>query len=495
MTGKRFSIQKVVRISIVLVTVCIVTAAAYTWNQKRSEPPVRCKDCNVIVVSLDTLSGTHIPCYGYARNTAPNLCAFAAENIFFTHAYGNATYTLPGHVSMFTGLYPHTHGVMRAEADRLSVDTRFLPSILKQNGYYTLFYMPETPHLPWDLVYNRGIDVYLDADEKTWADAEKLFEQKVSEGKKTFLFLHTYAVHPPFREDGRPNMYTSDSMPWMMIRESDVRDVSKDFVAYMIVAIRNDLINGVHKGGALPYELLLRSLEASEGNYEKQKRLILRSPDILKEYRLKYDPLIRIDVTNKRELSYLQALYDQKIHEFDEGLLRDLLAFVSKDSVRNNTVVIITSDHGEEFGEHGYINHTSLYDQNTRVVLVMAVPGIKSRRITEYVQTTDITPTILGLVGIQSGPFQGDNLQGVLTNGHLPQRVMVADMTDMQTLRLGKWKLFVDMRAGVNTPIELYDTQSDPAELQNVLFSNMQLAAKMIVMYRQFEENWTMKVP
>lgn len=210
---KRYAIKKTIHISIALAAICIVAITGYIWNQKRREPPVQCKDCNVIVVSLDTLSGTHVPCYGYARNTAPNLCAFAAKNILFTHAYGNATYTLPGHVSMFTGLYPHTHAVTQAKTDRLSADTPFLPSILKQNGYSTLFYMPKTPHLPRDLVYNRGIDVYLDADEKTWTEAEELFEQKVSEGKKTFLFLHTYAVHPPFREDGRPNIYTSDSMP------------------------------------------------------------------------------------------------------------------------------------------------------------------------------------------------------------------------------------------------------------------------------------------
>lgn len=278
-----------------------------------------------------------------------------------------------------------------------------------------------------------------------------------------------------------------------MIRESDVLNVSKDFVAYMMVAIRNDLINGVHETGTLQYESLLRSLEASEGNYEKQKRIIQQSSSILEEYRLKYDPLIRIDINNQRELSYLQALYDQKIHELDEGSLRELLAFVSKDSIRKNTVVIITSDHGEEFGEHGYINHMTLYDPNTRAVLVMAVPGAKSRQITEYVQIADITPTILSLLGIQSGQFQGESLQTMFSGGHLPERLLVADMTGMQTLRLGKWKLFIDRHTGVSTPVELYDTESDPAESQNVLFSNMQLAQEMIIMYRQLEENWTMK--
>lgn len=489
--------KKIIRIGITLAAIGTLIIAGYIWNPKRLKSPVMCKDCNVIVVSLDTLSGTHIPCYGYtARNTAPNLCAFAAKNILFTHAYGNATYTLPGHVTLFTGLYPRTHNVMQSLTDSLSAETLFLPSILKDHGYTNIFFMPPySPHLPRDLVYNRGIDVFLDATKESWSAALREFEQKTTSGQKTFLFLHSYAVHPPFHEDGRPHLYTDDDIPWMNIRAVDELTISRDFVAYLIVALRFDLINNVHNDETLPYESLLRLLEGSEGNYEKQQRLIESSPDILKEYRLKYDPLIRIDVNSQRELTYLQALYDQKIHELDEGSLQEVLEFVSKDSVRNNTVVIITSDHGEEFGEHGYINHTTLYDPNTRVVFVMAVPGIQNRRITQYVQTADITPTILGLVGIQSGPFQGENLQTVLTGGHLPKRLLVADMTGMQTLRLGKWKLFIDRRTGEATPVELYDTESDPAESQNVLFSNMKLARAMMTGYRQFEEDWTTKAP
>src|SRR3989344_4435924 len=74
---------------------------------------LECKDCNVILVLLDTLGTNHLPCYGYERDTAPILCAFAKENVMFQNAYSNATWTLPSHVSAFTGLYPETHNVIQ----------------------------------------------------------------------------------------------------------------------------------------------------------------------------------------------------------------------------------------------------------------------------------------------------------------------------------------------------------------------------------------------
>ena len=76
-----------------------------------------CKNCNIILVSLDTLSANHLPCYGYARNTAPNLCTFAENNILFKNAFAKFTRTLPSNVSIFTGQFPSTHGVNTALKD------------------------------------------------------------------------------------------------------------------------------------------------------------------------------------------------------------------------------------------------------------------------------------------------------------------------------------------------------------------------------------------
>src|SRR4029078_11710125 len=77
----------------------------------RTSQKLKCPNCNVILVSVDTLGSNHLPCYGYYRNTAPNLCKFANDNVLFFHSYSNASWTLPSHFSMFTALYPKHHGV------------------------------------------------------------------------------------------------------------------------------------------------------------------------------------------------------------------------------------------------------------------------------------------------------------------------------------------------------------------------------------------------
>lgn len=473
----------------VLILVVLLIALGVGVLYKRTSSPALsvplCKDCNVVVLSLDTLSGTNLPCLGYARNTAPNLCAFGTSNLLFTHAYANATYTLPTYVSMFTGVLPSVHGIASLGTSTLSKALPFLPEILKNHGYETLLYMPRhSEHMPEDRVYNRGIDRIIDEFEASPSAALRAFTDSVSNGHKTFLFLHSYAVHPPYHEIPKPYRYTNDVYDWMMLRDSDPRDITPTFISYLVIALRNDIQNNVHPKSS-PYQTLLERLRLAEGNTERQQQEIRAYPSILAEYRDKYDPLLRIDVTDTRELAFFKALYDQKIHDADEGLVSDVIQTVSRLPKQEPTVLIITSDHGEEFGEHGYISHTTLYEPNTHVVLMVSVPGISPRRIDTPVQTIDLAPTILSLVGIAGdSSFQGRDVSSVLVGRSLPERLLVAESGAKRTLRLGKWKLFYDTVQ--KTPLELYDIYKDPGERTNLLFSNMGIARRIMALYTSF---------
>lgn len=477
----------------ILLVVAVSCVAVFVgWKRiVRSEPPM-CKECNVILISMDTLSAEHLPCYGYGRNTAPGLCAFGEKNILFRHAYGNATYTLPTHVSVFTGWYPSAHGIELPGIGHLADNVPFLPSILQKNGYTTIFYLPfHNEHMPMDRVYNRGIDVTVDENESTWAQALQSFEERVAAGQKTFLFLHSYFIHPPYPEMEGPKLYTKDSIDWMTLRESDIRDVSPVFIEYVMVALGNDVQNRVHTSNEFMYVRLLADLDGERGSYERQKQLLLQAPEILEEYRKKYDPLLRLDPNNERELSYFRALYDQRIHEFDSGAFQELLRVIEKPSIKNNTVVLITSDHGEDFGEHGQLHHTSLYSPNTHILFMMALPGGVRRTISEYVQSVDITPTILDILGITGEyRFQGMSVRPVIGGGSLPEHLLVAESGSKKTFRLGRWKLFSDIRSGSPVPIELYDTEIDPGERRNVLFPHMEIARDLLTRYRDFEAGW-----
>lgn len=472
----------------VVILFCMTLVGVLVWGIRgragKQSVPV-CRDCNVILVSLDTLSGMHLPCLGYEKNTAPNLCAFGRSNVLFEHAYGNANYTLPTHVSLFTGAYPSTHGITKEDETKLSESFPFLPSILKAQGYATTFLLEDdNPHMPRFRVYNRGIDTILDSREVSLGQALSRFEEQVKSGTKSFLFIHSYYVHAPYKEGDIPAALRSDKYAWMLWRKSDIVDISDTFLINMKIALRNDLINKVY-ADPVPYEHILSELARLGNDFVRQRQLIRRYPRILSEYQDKYDPLIRINVADQDELTYLRAIYDERIRSLDSGPIAELLEFVKNPAIAKNTVVIILSDHGEDFGEHGQISHTTLYDTNTRVLWMMAAPGIAARTVSEYVQTVDVTPTLLALLGIsEAGKFDGLNVLETLTGGRINPRIMVAQKGNQVTVRSGKWKLFVDTRSPELIPTELYDVERDPWETENVLFANLKLSQAML---RQYE--------
>jgi len=98
-------IKRIIFVLVIIVSFKIFNGASFKnlFASKIINQPY-CKGCNVILISLDTLSANHLPCYGYERNTAPNLCKFGRENIMFKNAFSNAPWTLPSNVSIFTGL-------------------------------------------------------------------------------------------------------------------------------------------------------------------------------------------------------------------------------------------------------------------------------------------------------------------------------------------------------------------------------------------------------
>lgn len=465
-----------------IATVCVGVILASKSLPRR---PI-CKDCNVILISLDTLSSEHLPCYGYIRNTAPALCDFAQKNYFFPHAYGNGSYTLPTHVSMFTGLYPRTHGMLTVHSPKLPATTPFFPSILKSNGYTNIFIMDdENAHMPMDKVYYRGIDTQFGEYTDSWNDGFTAFEKNVRDHKKTFLFVHSYYVHPPFSEKETSLQYTHDFYDWMFWREEDQIGTTKNFIAYLIKALQINIEAGTPFDAKNDPILLSRLLE-SQNDYDKQKALVRAYPTIVNDYRRKYDPLIRMDIHNTKEITFLKAIYDGRIRQMDEGPIRELLSFINTPLIQANTVVIITSDHGEEFNEHGYLSHTTLYDPNTHIFLAMGFPDKTSRRVDEYVQTADLTPTMLDILGISSPyVFQGVSIVPTLYGKKIRNRLLVAEDVVMMTARLGKLKLFFKSHEGKLVPIELYNTETDPGEEENILFSNIPLAEAMLASYNQ----------
>jgi arylsulfatase A-like enzyme len=330
----------------------------------KQEPPP-----NVILVVLDTLRSDSLSLNGYSRETSPNLDTWAASRaIVFDNVVAPAPWTLPSHVSIFTGLDALTHGVNTG--DPMPSELLSMAELLRENGYTThaatggayltdhygvmqgfdsyRYYrrpMIEPAEAGNDLV--DGIDHSLDWLEK---NTDRPF----------FLFFHTYEIHTPYRarepyfsrfhsaspEEPIPPV---DTLPFAPVREN----------GYLMTA----------------------GLKARFGGPDSPYRQISDS----------HFPMVR-------------ALYDSGV-AFTDLHLKRLFDHLEALDIDEETVVIITSDHGESLGERGKADHKSLEDWELLVPLVIAAPSAADhagRRVSTQVRLIDLFPTVLDLVGLRS---------------------------------------------------------------------------------------------
>ncbi len=459
-------------------------------------PKPLCAHCNIILVSLDTLSANHIPCYGYYRDTMPNLCLLAKNSIFFSHMYSNATWTLPSHVSIFTGLYPYTHGVID-QSDYLDHRIPFLPQILKDNGYATLFLMDLNDNtMPIDSVYNRGIDEFYNEYTISWDSALADFKKNIENGKKTFLFLHTYDVHAPYLINDRPFLYAKTVVSSIPTKRSQLGVMTNDVINFLIQQVPDDVQkHNLGAGEAKVLSALVDELKKYPGDYVKMRSIIqkaiMEDPTDTRPISAYYAYSIlykeHIDTKDSTAVGFLRALYDQRIYEMDTERIAHLLSFLQDKTIRDNTIVIITADHGEEFMEHGQIEHATTYDSNIRIPLVMYIPNTAKRTIDGNVQSVDLLPTILDIIGVKThNTYQGLSLVPAIGGAALPDRILVADgdVELNRTLRRGDWKLFLYPKDNQWLPVELYNIQKDPGEQNNVLFSHLDIANSILKDYQ-----------
>ncbi len=332
-------------------TVVIAILCGLSWSCAPSEEV----PSNVILISIDTLRADHLGSYGYARATSPFLDSLAEDGVRFENSFVQLPGTLPSHMSMLTGLYPEEHGVM-PPTGVLSPSIPMIQEILQQQGFRTAGFT-EGGYADGGYGFARGFDRFSDESNKMYnsvvdtLDRGLAFLESIEKEDRYFLFLHTYAVHDPYFP---PPPYKT--MFWDRPAPTQVEPTGPNLVKFNRV------------GAPVP-----------------------------------------ADVTN-----YYKALYDASIRYLDDQL-RDFFASAEDIGVLDDTVVIITSDHGEEFQEHGRFVHEQLYREHLHVPLIVLGVGA-SRSVPEIVQSIDLAPTILDLLGLgqQEIEMSGRSLRPLL---------------------------------------------------------------------------------
>jgi arylsulfatase A-like enzyme len=341
---------------------------------------------NVILISLDTLRADHLGCYGYSRSTSPFLDQLAERGTLFETAIVQLPGTLPSHMSMFTGLYPNEHGVFPPNGVlRSNIPT--LPEILHNSGYRTAGFT-EGGFVAGHFGFDRGFDRFDDEVPKLTNDVEVVFSrgleflQEARGSQPFFLFLHTYAIHDPYYPPlpyttlyldglGTPESYEDQfgfyrhsEMPLMTPERANEH-------SRVFNATRNLINRGLPPGADLP-----------------------TGPHLVAENRSETRNI------TPEALAYYTSLYDASINYVDD-VLRAFFGSLEKLAVLDDTIIIITSDHGEEFLEHGKLAHEQVYQECLHVPLIILSPEHeKGRRVQDIVRSIDFAPTIYELTRV-----------------------------------------------------------------------------------------------
>lgn len=384
---------------------------------------------NVILISLDTLRADHLGAYGYPRPTSPCIDRFASESTLFEASYAHASWTLPSHMSIFTSLHPSQHGVTH-DAKKLGRNIPLLAEILSEAGLSTGAFTAGY-YMQGLYGFDRGFDVYREKYDKRASDPGWRIEHLRDDlfawlgerrGRPFFAFVHSYDVHEPFIAHDYLQEFAGDyDGPLVALHSSEAFDGSELFETYRHLA--TDARMNINR-------FLLHVV--NEGRIE-------------------------LSAADKQ---HLVDLYDNEIRYADDAFC-SILEELERLDLLATSVVILTSDHGQELLERGRVVHEGVHEEVLRVPLVIRVPGRAPARRGDFARGIDIAPTVLGLLGLPPNPgFRGRDLFD--PEAEEPGFV-IAESVDQVTLRSHDWRLILSPAGR-----ELYDLTRDPGETSNV---------------------------
>jgi len=346
-------------------------------------------DFNVLLISIDTLSADHLSCYGYSRKTSPNLDQLAAQGVLFENVTAASSSTIPSHMSMFTSLYPSTHGVLGASSLGDAVPT--LAQVLSRHGYATAGFV--TPMLNHQEGFGRGFQLY---DDTTVSQRHPGLDSEVTNDTISELGIRW------LRENGREKKFLLFLHYW---------DCHSDYIP------------------PAPYDRKFDPLYEGKENG--------------KDFKNRRDQLEKR--ISRTDLAHLVALYDGEVAHTDDDI-GELLRVLDDMKLADKTLVVVTSDHGEGVMEHGQLWHdNSLFEELIHVPLILRLPNVlpQSLRLSGNTSHVDLMPTVLGLLHIpEPSTLQGTDLSAICRGEtkSFPDRILFSELGHGEiALRAARW--------------------------------------------------------
>lgn len=461
------------------------------WKRLQPTPIKRCANCNVILISLDALRADMLPCYGSLLNTAPNLCKYATENIQFNNFYTQTSFTLSSHFSIFTSLYPDSHQLAYPFTDVLNPNAKTLTEILKLHGYETM-YVGTTidPYLPLDRGLGRGFDHIKHGELEQWNDGVKLLIENSKKNIPTFLFLHTYKTHAPYLLNPKTKrLFTSDDYPNLIMSEDKLFTVTEDLWKSILEDLKARISSADTDISRSVVEK--KYIQFSQAKNLSEVKKLLDSLPSWESYDYYFNRYFRsVDPKDPKQIEYLKAMYAEVIYNTD-AQMGVFLESLKSAGVMDKTIILITSDHGDEFMEHGNFDHAkNIYNTSTHVPTIMSVPGLTKKSINALAQSIDIYPTLLGLLGIEKPKWiQGLDYSGLLFSEKNPAKnsYIFSNYYAWSSAREDKWKLY-SFQTNKDHREELYDMSADPFEQKNSVDAHPEEAKRLREALEKFKQ-------
>ena len=414
---------------------------------------------NILIIVLDTVRWDHLSCYGYAKRTTPFIDRLSEGGVLFQNAFSASCWTPPAHASLFTAMYPSSHGVFTGDSC-LDVQSQTLAEILKEVGYQT-FGISGIAQLSAAKRFNRGFDEYLEA----WKVAKQPWN----------LPKWKTQIRSSLHLDERNTRYIYEKVAqW-------INDQKKSIPFFIFANF-----NTAHTPYNPPPRFRRQFLNETVGGLdeEKLKRLMVKDGFLYMAQRMTVTPV---------EFTYLQDLYDAEIAYLDHTL-GQLFKLLQHRNILDDTVIVLLADHGENFGDHGLMYHQfCLYDSLIRIPMIWHYPRLIKgpKTVRSLVSIVDVLPSILRLIDLptESYPYlQGHPLfsdQGLDTQALLPfiiaeyythpgalrQLQKMAPNFDRSSLdkglkciRTDRHKFIIDSKGHE----ELYDLTNDSKEQHNI---------------------------
>ncbi len=401
----------------------------------------------ILLIFVDTLRYDHLGCYGYSRNTSPNIDEIAKKSALFQRAYPTDVPTQPSYTSTFTGQRGIVNRVIsHAEHEWLDEESPWLPSIMEGESHATAA-ATTLPNMK--SFFTKGFNYSMNP-----VAGRKLLTQRVTADQINsaaipwldthadedfMLFVHYWDVHEykPGKEFDR------------IFYQGDERDPE------------NDSLEEAKKSGVWPF------LERKISTIGK-------------------------GVT---DAEYIRCQYDAAIRYVDDRISR-LLEPLEERSLLDDTFLVITADHGESLGEHSiYFDHSGVYEPTVHVPLLIRWPEVGTGNYRSLVQSIDLSPTILDLAGIEiPSEIQGKSLipllEGRLDSIRNTAYVNQGSWQAKRAMITQRWKYMRCIHHGFwpCPKEELYDISKDGGEREDLSAHRQGTRDKMAIKLRRWEE-------